>query len=84
MESLSSTFQKAMASPTVKKLRALEQQRVARIKANHVLRRERLMQTLQHVDTAVKTELKDALKTQARDLEELAKVFEEPTRDEQE
>ena len=77
MESLTSTFQKAMASPAVKKLRALEQQRVARASAKHTARRERFMQTLQHVDTAIKTELKDSLKTQADDLLEIAKIFEE-------
>lgn len=82
MESFTSTFQKAMASPTAKKLRALEQARVARIKANHTARRERLVQTLQHVDLAIKTELKDALKTQARDLEELVKVFEDDVKQE--
>ena len=79
---LSSLFQQAMASPAVKKLRALEQTRMARVTAKHAARRERLAQTLQQADVAVKAELAEYLETQAdqaraqaQDLLELSEIL---------
>jgi hypothetical protein len=79
---LSSLFQQAMASPAVKKLRALEQTRMARVTAKHAARRERLSHTLQQADVAVKAELAEYLETQAdqaraqaQDLLELSEIL---------
>jgi hypothetical protein len=79
---LSSLFQQAMASPAVKKLRALEEARMARVTAKHAARRQRLTHTLQQADVAVKAELAEYLETQAdqaraqaQDLQELSEIL---------
>jgi hypothetical protein len=70
--SLDSLFQKAMANPAVKKLRALEQSRVARVTQRQAVRRERLVQTLRHVDVAAKDAVLAKVQERADDLKALA------------
>ena len=95
MESFTAAVQRAMASPTVKKLRALEQTRVARITQKHAARRARASETLTSIDAAAKAELAkaatrraadlqaqaDDLEAQARDVLDFANAFETETED---
>lgn len=82
MESLQAAFQKTMASPAVKKLRALEQRRMARIATTQKARSDRFTKTIQHLDAAAKAELANAatrradeLEAQARDIQDLAEAL---------
>ena len=68
-------FQKAMSSPTVKKLRALEQARSARTQQRRAARRGQLVKTLEHVDAAAKARVSEAALDRAADLQQLAEVF---------
>jgi predicted GIY-YIG superfamily endonuclease len=73
MESFTQAAQKFTQSPVVKRLRTLEQSKASRGAA----RRERMSKTLQGIDRAVKLEIAERAKSQAADLAELAKIFEE-------
>ena len=53
--SSTNAFQRAMASPAVQRLRALEQTRIQRARANG----QRLVRTLKHADESAKTLLKE-------------------------
>lgn len=73
MESLQQRVQKVFASPVVKKLRTLEQSRMARISQRHKESKDRLIKTLEHVDIAVKEELTREATRRAEDLQQKSK-----------
>jgi len=69
---MDSLFQKAMNNPAVKKLRGLEQTRVARVAKRQEITKQRIVKTLEHLDTSVKTTFTDSLRAKADDLQERA------------
>lgn len=81
MESFTAAVQKAMASPTVKKLRALEQTRVARVTQKHAARRARASETLKSIDAAAKAAAVSAATRRAADLQAQADDLEAQARD---
>lgn len=68
LKTLQTNVQTALSSPAVKKLRALEQTRMARITAKHAASRARVVSTLEHLDAASKSALSDAVTRRAEDL----------------
>lgn len=64
-------------NPTIKKLRALEQSRMAKQTAKQTVRKDQLKQSIQRV----KTQVIENIKSQADDLLELAKILEEDPED---
>ena len=68
-------FQKAMTSPTVKKLRALEQAKSTRTQQRRAGRRGQLVKTLEHLDASAKAWVSEAALDRAADLQQLAEVF---------
>lgn len=69
---LSKTVTQLKSNPTVKKLRAFEQSRMAKMTAKQAARKQQLQQNLE----SVKTVVIEHIKTQADDLLELAKILE--------
>lgn len=64
-------FQKLMANPTVKKLRAVEQRRMARL----TVRKQSLQQTLEKFDALAKEAVVESLKDRAEELKLQADDF---------
>lgn len=53
---------------TIKKLRGLEQSRMARVTTRHTVRRERLLKFVKDLDVAAKAEFAELAKIQAEEL----------------
>lgn len=73
MESLQHQAQKILGSPAVKKLRTLEQSRMARVSQRHKERKDRLVKTLEHLDTAIKAECAQEATKRAEELQARSK-----------
>jgi hypothetical protein len=73
MESVSKSLSGLAKNPTVKKLRAFEQSRMARMTTKQTLRKERVAKELKQL----KLQVAESIKTQAEDLLELASIFSE-------
>jgi hypothetical protein len=84
MDTLKTTFQSALNSPAAKKLRTLEQARLARVTAKNTVRTEKLTKLVHTLDAAAKAEFAEfakaqaeSLKAQADDLVEISKIFQD-------
>ncbi len=73
---------KAMHHPTVKNARAAEHSRMAKASKRHAVVRQRLVNTLQHLDSAAKSACIDDLQELAAALQE--RVAEKPAAKEDE
>jgi hypothetical protein len=67
------SFSGLAKNPLVKKLRAFEQTRMARVTAKQTLRKERVAKELKQL----KLQVSESIKTQAEDLLELASILSE-------
>ena len=89
MDTLKTTFQSALNNPAIKKLRTLEQARLARFTSKNTARTEKLTKLMHTLDAAAKAEFVEyaqtqavSLKAQADDLQEISKIFQDESADE--
>jgi len=89
MDTLKTNFQSVLKNPAIKKLRTLEQARLARFTSKNTARTEKITKLMHTLDAAAKAEFveyaqtqADSLKAQADDLMEISKIFQDESADE--